>query len=192
MNLFISTGICIWQRQTWLGWTATKLHARTSRVTHPNTSWGSRSNSQNFGSGIGLFPPVNHRQYPILLTCGRWIQFSKHEIKHLVNDVYCAVYFPSCNQMPAVIAHVLIEGFFSLCKFWEWLIREYITVSMHYSCGLVYPECKHSVCTAGLFQHMFAAGHWFLNKKSQLAPPLISVCQTHQHMQPGNFLVFNT
>lgn len=28
----------------------------------------------------------------------------------------------------------------------------------------------------------------FLIKKSQLAPPLISACQTHQHMQPGNFI----
>lgn len=59
--------------------------------------------------------------------------------------------FPSRNQMPAVIAHVLIEVFFSSCKFPEWLIWAYITVSMQYSSGLLYPKCKHHVCTAGLF-----------------------------------------
>lgn len=68
--------------------------------------------------------------------------------------------FPSCNQMPAAIAHVLIEVvFFSLlCKFLECLIGVYITVSIHYSSGLFFPH-KRTICTEGLLQCMLAVGH---------------------------------
>lgn len=122
---------------------------------------------------------ISHRQ---------WIQFSQCKIKHLVNYVYCPVYFPSCNQMPAVIAHVLIEVVFFfplslLCKFLECLIGVYITVSMHYSAGLVYCQCKQTRCTEGLFWCMFAVGHMiYTHHEYKESTPFLLTPHIHTHL----------
>lgn len=88
-----------------------------NKITHQNASCVPPPNAAMHFAGVAIqefqvcykrrLVSTNQSQPPLLRTNmrhishRRWIQFSKHKIKHLVNDVYCPVYFPpaiKCQQ----------------------------------------------------------------------------------------------
>lgn len=83
--------------------------------------------------------------------------------------------------------------FFQLCKFLQCLIGVYITVSMHYSGGLVYCQCKQTPCTVGLFWCMFAVGHMiyacneYKRSTNLLLTPHIHTFHVHRYISISVF-----